>query len=149
MVKETPDEWFGFETLSEDSEPVEIEKAFLDNVRYAEFACRERGLDKKHRSLALRLAALFDELPPECQFTITDVRDAMIRDIVRARNRYAHGLYETKPFTNERLLVLSIKVAALLYCSEDLRHEGATAAIRRISQNSPYKNKMLSRSDKP
>jgi signal transduction histidine kinase len=71
------------------------------------------------------------------------------RIIVRARNRYAHGLYETKPFTNERLLVLSIKVAALLYCSEDLRHEGATAAIRRISQNSPYKNEMLSRSDKP
>jgi len=24
-----------------------------------------------------------------------DGRDAMIRDIVRARNRYAHGLYET------------------------------------------------------
>jgi hypothetical protein len=73
----TPDEWFGFGTVSQDSEPVEIEKAFLDNAGYAEFACRECSLDEKHRSLALRLTALFDELPPERQITITDDRDAM------------------------------------------------------------------------
>jgi hypothetical protein len=148
MLKETEAEWFGFGILTEDSEPEEIERVFIGNVRYAEYACRERGLEKNHPTLALRLSALFDALPPECQRAITDDRDAPIRDIVRARNMFAHDMYESPRSTNERLLILSIKVAALLRFSEALRHDGAPTAIKLSQQSSLYKRKMLARTDK-
>lgn len=148
MAKESEEEWFGYGFIGSDSEPEEIERQFVENVRFAEYWCRHLGLEKKKSSLAARLSQLFDELPEECQHAITDAPVALIREIVAARNRFAHGKFDTPRPPFARLLVLSIKLASLLFFSDILHEHGALAAAQIPQQSSPYLRRMRGRSDK-
>lgn len=50
-MEESEQEWFGYGFIGEDSGPEEIERQFVENVRYAEFWCRHLGFEKKGVSL--------------------------------------------------------------------------------------------------
>jgi hypothetical protein len=148
MVKEAQEEWFGYGFISDDSEPEKIENQFIENIRFAEYWCRRLGMEKRGWPLAARLSALFDELPDGCERVITDDRAALIREIVNARNRFAHGKYDAPRLPHARLLVLLIKLAALLLFSDALHEKGASIAVELSQQSSPYLRKMLGQSDK-
>lgn len=148
MAKESEEEWFGYGFIGSDSEPEEIERQFIENVRFAEYWCRHLGLENKRLSLAARLEQLLGELPEECQRAITDEPSALIREIVAARNRFAHGKFDSPRPSFARLLVLSIKLASLLFFSDILHEQGALAAAKISRNSSPYLKKMRGQSDK-
>jgi hypothetical protein len=98
-------------------------------------------------TLAKKISALFDRLPPDCEGNITDFREGMIRQKVDFRNRTAHGRYDSPRPTSERLLALSIKLAALLQLSETLDASGHDAASSLSKRGSPFLRSMLAHSD--
>ncbi len=142
-------EWFGYGFMSDHSDPNEVERQFMENVQYLEYYCRSIGLEKKGMTLARKIAALFGRLPSGCEGAITDHREGMIREIVGFRNRAAHAKYDSPRPTSERLLALSIKVAALLSLNDSLDDGGPDDALQMSKKWSPYLLKMLARSDRP
>lgn len=142
-------EWFGYGFISDDSDPAEIERQFMENVQFLEYRCRELGLERRGMILAKKISTLFDQLPSDCEGAITDHREGMIREVVDFRNRTAHGRYDSPRPTPGRLLVLSIKVAALLMLNDTLEESGPVAASEMSKRGSPYLKKMLASSDKP
>src|SRR5277367_7151206 len=81
-------------------------------------------------TLAKKISALFDRLPSDCEGSITDHREGMIREVVGFRNRTVHGNYDLSRPTAERLLALSIKLAALLSLNDMLDDSGPDAALQ-------------------
>ncbi|MGD0294150.1 MAG: HEPN domain-containing protein [Terracidiphilus sp.] len=142
-------ECFGYGFMSDHSDPNEVERQFMDNIQYLEYYCSNIGLGKKDITLAKKISALFDRLPSDCEGTITDYRDGMIREVVDFRNRTAHGKYDSPRPTSERLLALSIKLAALLSLNDTLDDSGPDAALQLSKKGSPYLLKMLALSDRP
>jgi hypothetical protein len=145
---EDGEEWFGYGFLSDHSDPNKVERQFMDNIEYLEFYCRHIGLEKRGVTLAKRISALFDRLPTDCEGTITDHREGMICKVVNFRNRVAHGKYDSARPTSERLLALSIKLAALLMLNDTLDSSGPDATLRLSKKASPYLRKMLALSDR-
>jgi len=127
MATDKHDEWFGCALISPDSTPQEIEQQFIQNMRYAEYRCRELGLQEHYRSLRERLSALLGELPREYQRLITDDPVSLIRDLVVTRNRFAHGDYDSARPSNARLHALSVKIGFILFLSESLHEDGEKA----------------------
>lgn len=142
-------EWFGYGFISDHSDPNEVERQFMENIQYLEHYCRNIGLEKKGMTLARRISALFDRLPLDCEASITDHREGMIREVVTFRNRAAHGDYDSPRPTSERLLGLSSKVASLLSLSDIFDDSGPDAASLSSKQGSPFLLKMLAQSDRP
>jgi hypothetical protein len=120
-------EWFGCGSLSNHSDPNEVEREFMDNIQYLEYYCRRLGLEEKRLILATRISALFDRLPCGCESATTDHREGMIRETVEFRNRTAHRKYDLPRPTPERLLALSIKLAALVTFNDTLDDSGPDA----------------------
>lgn len=141
-------EWWGYGFGGDCSEPDDVEHQFIENIRYLEYYCRNLGLEKKRLSLAKRISALFDRLPPGCDHCITDDREALINAVVAFRNRMAHGKYDTPRPTCERLLVLTIKIATLLFLSDALDESGPAEALHLSRRGSPYLRAQLAVSDK-
>jgi hypothetical protein len=141
-------EWFGYGFISDHSDPNEVECQFMKNIQYLEYYCRNIGLRKKGMTLAKKISALFDRLPSDCESSITDHRERMIREVVDFRNRAAHGIYDLPRPVPERLLALSIKLAALLSLNDMLDDNGPDAASQLSKRGSPYLLKMLAFSDR-
>jgi hypothetical protein len=141
-------EWFGYGFMSDYSDPDEVDRQFMDNIQYLEYYCRNIGLGEKGTTLAKKISALFDRLPSDCKRAITDHRGGMIREVVDFRNRAAHGIYDSPRPTPERLLALSIKLAALLSLNDAFDDNGPDAALQRSKKGSPYLLKMLALSDR-
>jgi len=148
MIEDDGQEWYGYGFMSEHSDANAVEKQFMENVLYLEFYCRNLGLEKRGVTLAQRISALFDRLPAPCESHITDDRTALVRAIVDFRNRTVHGKYDSPRPSPERVLTLSIKIAALLYLSGILDESGAEEAMQRASAGSPFLRSMLSNSDR-
>jgi hypothetical protein len=142
-------EWFGFGFMTDDSDPNEVERQFVENIQYLEYYARNIGLEKKGMTLARRIAALFDRLPSDCEGSITDYREGMIKEVVAFRNRVAHGKYGSPRPTVHRLLALSIKLATLLSLNDTLDDGGPDAALQSSKKRSPFLLKMLASSDRP
>lgn len=142
-------EWFGFGFMTDDSDPNEVERQFVENIQYLEYYARKLGLEKKGMTLARRISALFDRLPARCEGSVTDCREGMIKDVVAFRNRVAHGKYDSPRPTVQRLLTLSIKLAALLSLNDRLDDGGPDAALYLSKKGSPFLLKMLASSDRP
>jgi hypothetical protein len=149
IMIEDGQEWFGFGFMSDDSDPNEVERQFVENIQYLEYYSRSIGLEKKGMTLAKRIAALFDRLPSDCEGSLTDHREGMIRDVVDFRNRAAHSKYDSPRPIVQRLLALSIKLAALLSLNDRLDDGGPDAALQLSKKGSPFMLKMLAQSDRP
>jgi hypothetical protein len=106
-------EWFGFTLSSEGKDPERVISIFLGNIQYVEYRYRQI-VSKQRSSLATQLQGLFELLPNEAQRSITDDRSSLIAEIVRIRNRYAHGKFEEATPSIARVHTLSVKVAVLL-----------------------------------
>jgi hypothetical protein len=141
-------EWFGYGFMSDHSDPDEVERQFMYNIQYLEYYSRSIGLERKGMTLAKKISALFDRLPSDCEGAITDHQEGMIREAVDFRNRAAHGNYDSPRPTPERLLVLSIKLAALLSLNDTFDDSGPDAASQLSKKGSPYLLKMLALSDR-
>lgn len=141
-------EWFGYGFMSDHSDPNKVESQFMENIQFLEYYCRNIGLGKKGMTLAKKISALFDRLPSDCEGAITDHRGGMIREVVDFRNRAAHGIYDLPRPTPERLLALSIKLAALLSLNDTFDDNGPDAALQMSKKGSPYLLKMLVLSDR-
>lgn len=142
-------EWFGFGFMTDDGDPNEVERQFVENIQYLEYYVRNLGLEKKGMTLARRIAALFDRLPSECEGSITDYREGMIKEVVAFRNRAAHGKYDSPRPTVQRLLALSVKLAALLSLNDTLDDGGPDAALQSSKKGSSFLLKTLASSDRP
>jgi hypothetical protein len=142
-------EYFGYGFMSDRSDQNEVERQFMENIQYLEYHCRELGLDKRGMTLATKISALFDRLPPDCENTITDHREGMIKEVVRFRNRTAHGDYDSPRPASKRLLALSIKIASLLTLNDALDDSGPQAASELSKKASPFLRSMLGLSDRP
>jgi len=142
-------EYFGYGFITDHSDPNEVERQFMENIQYVEYRCRELGLEKRGMTLAKRISALFDRLPPDCENTITDYREGMIREVVTFRNRTAHGDYDSLRPAPERLLALSTKLASLLSLNDALDDSGPNAASQLSKKTSPFLRRMLALSDRP
>lgn len=106
-------EWFGYTLSSEGKDPEKVISIFLGNVQYVEY--RHRQIVSNQRcSLATQLQGLVELLPNEAQRSLTNDRSSLIAEIVRIRNRYAHGKFEEPTPSIARVHTLSIKVAVLL-----------------------------------
>jgi hypothetical protein len=141
-------EWFGFGFLTDDSDPNEVERQFMENIQYLEYYARNIGLEKNGMSLAKRIGALFDRLPSDCEGSITDYRKGMIREVVAFRNRAVHGKYDSPYPTIQRLLALSVKLAALLSLNDMFDEGGPDAAWQLSKRGSPFLLKILASSDR-
>jgi hypothetical protein len=148
MLEDDGQEWWGYGFMFDHSDAIAVEKQFIENVLYLEFYCRNLGLERRGLTLAKRIAALFDRLPAGCESHITDDRVALVRAIVDFRNRTAHGTYDSTRPSSDRVLALSIKVAALLHISETLDESGNEEALRRASMGGPFLRKMLATTDR-
>ncbi len=87
-------EWFGYTFSSEEGDPTMLVGVFQGNVQYLEWSFRKINPSAKRFTLAEQLHYLFDLLPGDAKDAITDDRPSLIKDIVRVRNRYAHGKFE-------------------------------------------------------
>jgi len=148
VMIEDGQEWYGYGFMSDHSDPNAVELQFMENVRYLEYYGGQIGLEKRGMTLAKKISALFDRLPPDCEDDITDCREGMIREAVDFRNRTAHGRYDSPRPTSERLLALSIKLAALLQLCETLDAIGRDAASSLSKRGSPFLRSMLALSDR-
>jgi len=124
------DDSFGFSLVTYLCEPEEIEQAFFENARCAEYAYRIGSSGRKRPSLKASVAGLLRELQPECRLAVADDQSWLIREIVAARNWFAHGNYDLPKPSAPRLLGLSLKLGALLFLIEIHRRFGPDAARR-------------------
>jgi hypothetical protein len=106
-------ERFGYTLSSEGKDPEKVISIFLGNVQYVEYRYRQI-VSNQRCSLATQLQGLFELLPNEAQRSLTDDLSSLIAEIVRIRNRYAHGKFEEPTPSIARVHTLSIKVAVLL-----------------------------------
>ena len=136
-IDEDGNEWIGY-TFGSDGEPDEVTETFLGNVQYAEWLFRKLSGKRGRTTLEAKLNYLFALLPQGVERAVTDSRPSLVRDIVRTRNRFAHGLFEQARPATSRVHTLSIKVAALLSFAERV-YEGEPDAVMEMAQRgSPY-----------
>lgn len=145
-IDEDGTEWIGY-TFGSDDEPDKATENFLGNVQYAEWLFRKLSSKKGRTTLEAQLNYLFALLPQGAERAITDDRLTLVRDIVKTRNRFAHGVFEqARPATN-RIHALSIKVAALLSFAE-MVSEGEPESVMEMAQRgSPSLRKVLAETD--
>jgi hypothetical protein len=142
-------EWFGYTFSSEKSDQAAVVSVFLGNVQYLEWFFRQINTTAKKLTLAEQLNYLFDLLPYDAERAITDDRLSLVKDIVRVRNRYAHGKFEEAAALIERVHTLSVKVAALLSFAERT-HEGfPNEVLEMAKRGSPYLRGKLGQTDVP
>jgi hypothetical protein len=122
---------------------------FSGNVQYLEWFFRQIAGKSKRHTLAQQLQYVFDLLPNEAEKAITDDRPALIRDIVRTRNRYAHGMFEDAAPLIKRIHTLSVKVAALLSFAERANEGHPDEALSMARDGSPYLRGKLQETDVP
>ena len=145
-VDEEGNEWIGY-TFGSDDEPDKVTDNFLGNVQYAEWLFRKLSGKRGRTTLEAQLNFLFALLPQGVERAVTDSRPTLVLEIVRTRNRFAHGLFEQARPATSRVLTLSIKVAALLSFAERAS-EGESEAVREMAQRgSPYLRKVLGETD--
>jgi hypothetical protein len=142
-------EWFGYSFSSEENDPEVVISTFTGNVQYLEWFYRQVAGKSKKRSLAEQVRFLFDLLPKEAEKAITDDRPSLIRDIVRARNRYAHGKFEDAGPPIARVHILSVKIAALLTFTERIHDGDPNEALSMARGGSPYLRGKLRQTDIP
>ncbi len=106
-------EWFGYTLSSEGNDPEGVISTFLGNVQFLEYRYRQI-VSNRQCSLATQLQGLFELLPNEAQKSLTDDRSSLIAEIVRIRNRYAHGKFEEATPSIARVHTLSTKIGVLL-----------------------------------
>ena len=125
-IDENGKEWFGY-TIGggERKNPESVVNAFTGNMHYLEWFVRNQEARGRF-PLAKQIRFLFEQLPVECVNAITDDRENLIRELVRLRNRYAHGLYEDEAPAIERLQVLSVKGKRLVFPSGACADVGLT-----------------------
>jgi hypothetical protein len=146
---ENGEEWFGYTFSSEQTDPTTVIEVFRGNVQYAEWFVRQISNKSKQLPLAAKLQYLFDLLPGEAVGAITDDQPALIREIIRARNRYAHGKFEEAAPSTTRLHTLSVKVAALISFAERVHEGHPNDAIAMAQGGSPYIRSQLGQTDVP
>jgi hypothetical protein len=110
---------------------------------------RQIASKAKRCSLASQLQHLFALLPNEAERAITDDRSSLIGEIVRARNRYAHGKFDEAPPSTARVHALSLKVAALLSFSQSVHEGRPDDALSMARSGSPYLRRHLEQTDVP
>jgi hypothetical protein len=146
---ENGEEWFGYTFSSEQTDPTAVIEVFRGNVQYAEWFVRQISNKSKQWTLAAKLQHLFDLLSDEVAGAISDDRPALIREIVRARNRYAHGKFEEDAPSTARLHTLSVKVAALISFAERVHEGHPNDALSMAKGGSPYLRGQLGQTDVP
>jgi hypothetical protein len=148
-IDEDGKEWFGYGFSSEESDHEAVISAFVGNVQYLEWFYRQIASKSEKRTLAEQLHYLFDLLPHEAERAITDNRLSFVRDVVRTRNRYAHGKFEEDAPAISRVHTLSLKTAALLSFAERVHEEHPDEAVALARGGSPYLRGKLGQSDVP
>jgi hypothetical protein len=142
-------EWFGYTFSSEEGDPTVVVGVFQGNVQYLEWLFRKINPSAKMFTLAEQLHYLFDLLPGDAKDAITDDRPSLIKEIVRVRNRYAHGKFEEAAVSSARIHTLSVKVAVLLSFAERT-HEGFLDEVLQMAKRgSPYLRAKLQQTDAP
>jgi hypothetical protein len=141
------EELIGYTFGCEETDIAAVISALTGNVQYLEWFFRQIVGKSKVHTLAEQLNYLFELLPLEAERAITDQRSSLIRDIVRTRNRYAHGKFEEPAPPIERVYTLSIKVAALLCYSEQVHERHPEQAVSMARTASPYLRAKLSETD--
>jgi hypothetical protein len=142
-------EWFGYAFSSEENDPAAVISVFLGSIQYAEWSFRQIVSKPRQCSLASQLQHLFDLLPNEAERAITDDRSSLIGEIVRTRNRYAHGKFDEAPPSTTRVHTLSLKVAALLSFSQSVHEGRPDDALSMAKSGSPYLRQQLEQTDIP
>jgi hypothetical protein len=146
-IDEDGKEWFGYSFGSEETDYAVVISVFLGNVQYLEWFFRQIVDKSKQQTLAWQLHYIFDLLPNELERTITDDRSCLIHDIVRTRNRYAHGKFEEATPAINRVHTLSLKVAALLDFAERVSTKHPHETLLMTGYGSPYLLEKLGQSD--
>lgn len=140
-------EWFGYAFSCEETDHATVIGTFTGNMQYLEWFFRQIAGNSKQRTLADQLHFLFDLLPKEAERAITDDRPSLVREIVRTRNRYAHGKFEEVTPDIARVHTLSLKVAALLSFAEQVHDGQLEAALSMARGGSPYLRGKLGETD--
>lgn len=148
-IDEDGKEWFGYAFSSEETDDAIVIGTFTGNVQYVEWFFRQIVGKSQRRTLAEQLHYLFALLPNEAEEAITDDRQSLVREIVRTRNRYAHGKFEESTPAIARVHTLSLKIAALLSFAERV-HEGHPDEVLSMARSgSPYMRGKLGQTDVP
>jgi hypothetical protein len=123
-------EWFGYGFIGRGHTAKEMRINSSKTFASLSFGANGEGFQK---TLASRLSALFNELPANCQRAITDDRNALISEIVYARNRFAHGDYLRPRLSDDRpsrAVDQARDIAVLQPDTARLRNQGAWAAFK-------------------
>lgn len=123
-------EGFGFSLVTGLCDSEEIERAFFENARYAEYAYQSGRTERRKASLRGSITGLLRELPLDSRLAVTDDEPSLTREVVAARNWFAHGNYDLQKPSTPHLLRLSLKLGVLLWLIEILRQFGTDAARR-------------------